>query len=204
MGWTSVTNRRGVSSLAMLSDYSSYRRGATWESEGEQGKRQIEVEELAAGIGGIFGILKVTSLTTGAVYRTALVVLVKREKDEFFWKTMTESEGPYTLGIPQWMFNKLSAPEEFATGNSLEYVKRWREEVKAYHRKKNQIVKPGNVLEFKDSLRFSLSKGPVEVKRFRVVSWGAKKRFEALCDDGNTFPCLLRRHSLNNTYSVQV
>jgi hypothetical protein len=204
MGWTGVSNRAGVSSLKMLEANSSYYKGSVWWGVDEQGNRvrKKEVEDMAVGTGGVYGILKVTELATGKFYRTALIILVQRERGEFLWKDMSEAECPNACGIPARLFNKLTPADEFAQGQSLQYILEWRAHAKNHLSKKTRVVEVGSILEFANPLRFNLPGGPVEVKLFKVRDWGRKKRFDALCADGTSFPCRLSRFALDSNYSV--
>lgn len=204
MGWTSVQSRRRDSALAMLEEYSPYYEGNVWVNSNEQGVkvRKVEVKELAKGPGGVYGVLAITDLLSGQVYNTALVVLVQRKGNEFAWKTMSESAGPVVCGMPARLLNMLTPAHEFAYGCQLEYIEDWRERVKQRHEKKKRVINVGDILEFVSPFRFKTKPDDVEVRRFKVLSWGRSKLFAALCDDGTTFRCSLTRRSLEVDFTV--
>jgi hypothetical protein len=204
MGWSSVRNKSGVNSIAMLAACSSYYEGSVWNGTNEQGVnvRKCEVLELAAGPGGVYGILAITDLLSGQTYNTALVILVQRKRGEFAWKSMSESAGPVACGMPARLLKMLTPAHEFACGKQLEYIEDWRERVKQHHEKKKRVINVGDVLEFVSPFRFRAKPDSVEVRRFRVLSWGRSKLFSALCDDGSTFRCSLTRRALEVDFTV--
>ena len=204
MGWTSVRSKRGSGAVAMLAASSSYSKGSVWHSTNEQGEkvRKVEIEDLAPGPGGVYGILAITDLLSGQSYRTALVIITSRRNGDFSWKAMTESDGPVACGMPERMFKKLTPAQEFAFNREFEYVQGWRERVQAYHEKKKRTVTVGNIIEFANPLRYGRDPNVVEVRRFRVLEWGRSKLFSALCDDGSTFRCSIRRDTLCSDFTV--
>lgn len=208
MGWTSVRNRTGSSTLEMLKQHSSYHKGNIWYRKSPEGvvERETLVEDMAVGPGGAYGVLKITDHLTGDTYRIALVILTERKGGEFYWKEMTEQEGPNACFMPARLFKKLTPLDFFPQTNTWEYARTWRAAVQSYLDKKKQVVVPGNVLEFPNALKFTLSNSGAakEVKRFRVYTWGKAKRFEALCDDGTTFLCRLTNRILCSDYVVHV
>lgn len=202
MGWTSVRNIPKVSSIEMLALNSSLRVGGTWDSG--DGEYHYEIEQMAQGKGAIYGVLCKTHRPTGKFAKMALVILVSRRGGEFAWKEMTEFDGPYQVGIPLYLYRKLSPLEDLAAPDRCEHAAGWRKAVEAFHAKREQQVKPGDCIEFEQPLSFKLESGRPDVKvtRFRVDTWGRSKRFTALADDGSTFRCRLRRACWQKEFKV--
>lgn len=97
MGYSGVRNRPGLSAIDMLRGLSSTFVGSTWESSTDR----YEIIELQLGKGGVYGILRRSSKSTGAVFDMAMIVLISRDRSEFCWKELTEFSGPFETGMPK-------------------------------------------------------------------------------------------------------
>lgn len=202
MGWTSVRDNRRSSALEMLEQHSSFYKGNSWTNKLPDGTktREMLVEHMATGLGGVYGVLKVTDFATDEVYRMALVILVDRRGGEFYWKEMSEKEGPNVCFMPERLFRKLTPLDNFPRDSSWDYARDWRERVQKYLARKKLVVKPGDILKFPSPLTFQRNKKSVTL--FQVSEWGKKKRFTALCDDGSSFLCRLSRDALTSDFVV--
>jgi hypothetical protein len=191
MGWTGVRARAGVSRLDMLASCSSFSVGHSWDTS----DATIVVEDLKSAPGGVYGVLRKTIHATGKILRFALVVLTETKNGEFFYKELTEYEGPTETRYPLSFLKRLSPPEELASGASLEYIQNWRQRVEANGKKGEALksVKPGSFIVFNEPVRFVLSGEEVHIKRFQVVEWGRRKVFVALPVQGAPFRCRLSR-----------
>lgn len=195
MGWSGIRATRGMSNIAVLKQYSSLYKGSTW--KGDNGI-EMTVEDLAAGGGGVYGVLKRYDPVTETAVRMAMVILVQRRDGEVLWKEMTELEGPNEVRIPERLYKQLSSIDSLrAAGIKADHAADWRVRVDAYLNKKTQeaAIQEGQILEFKEPLRFPSAL----VTKLKVLSWGAMKRFTALSDTGQElFRCRLSRRTLAN------
>jgi len=202
MGWTSVRDNRRSGTLDMLEQHSSYYKGSTWTNKLPDGTKTREtlVEHMDTGPGGAYGVLKVTDFGTDEVYRMALVILVERRDGDFYWKEMTEKEGPNVCYMPERLFSKLTPLDNFPRDTSWDYARDWRERVQTYLTRKKLVIKPGDIIKFPHPLTFQRNK--TQVTLFKVTEWGKRKRFTALCDDGSSFLCRLSRDALTSNFVV--
>jgi hypothetical protein len=204
MGWTGshYDSRERASTLDLLRRNTSYFVGNTWRPGDTV---EIEVEQLHASRGVVFGVLKHTNLGTRRSVRFALIVLVERcrKNSEFLVKEMTEFEGPVETGMPAPLFNKLSPLDEVEkeTLSNTVHAAEWRARVKAQlaGAKCTKNLKPGDVIELKHPAIFSHGTEKIEVSRFRIRTWGRKRTLTALVDSGDEFPCRLTRRTWQST-----
>ncbi|KWT86095.1 MULTISPECIES: DUF6927 domain-containing protein [unclassified Variovorax] len=200
MGWSSVSNQRGKSTLEMLRDHTSYREGAKW--DGSEGVT-YHIERMVSGAGGAYGILAKIDARSEKTTRCALVIAVSRGRTDFAWKSMTEQEGPVICGMPKGMLSKLTPVAELdCSESSIENAREWRARVLARSAPASLVVNVGDVLEFTSPLRFNLPSGSVAVSQLRVESWGRRKRFLALNPTGGSFVARLSRRALSEPFKI--
>lgn len=198
MGSSSCNSPSGLSITQRFAEHTSYRVGAKWAGS----QCGVEVVALRQGAGGAYGVLELTSNATGQTARIGLVILASYSKGEFYWKTMTEEEGPMNAAMPLAMFKKLSPLDTVATvtGYYPRHAQSWRDRVLAYHAKKARTasIVAGSVLEFKEPLLFGANQTPVV--RFKLIGTrGRSKVYEAEPLNGQgTFNCRISKHAMEN------
>ena len=204
MGYSGVRNRPGVSAIDMLRSSSSLFVGSTLEGSTDR----YEVIELQPGKGGVYGILRRTCKSSGAVFDMALIILISRDRHEFCWKELTEFEGPYETGIPKALFRRLTPLEQLRADESAVNADSWRKAVEADYasQSKRAASKPrvGDVLTFEEPIAFTLDTDEVRIARFQVREWGRTRRLYGLLEDGRRVSCRLHRDTWTHaTYCIE-
>jgi hypothetical protein len=201
MGWTGVASIKGASKLENLAGSSSLYVGSSWDGP----EVEIYVEALQAGPGGVYGILRETTKSTGKVVRLALVVMTQNVKGEFLYKEMTELCGPTETRYPLSFLRRLSPVEEIASGDSLEWARNWRARVEKTWATKASAPKlqRGVHVRFNNPVTFTFSKEQVTVTRFKILEWGRRKRVLALPESGEPFTARLHRDTWASGFIVE-
>lgn len=127
MGWTCTSNEAGKSAVQMLRDNSGWYIGSTWASEAQR----YEVVALQAGGGGVYGILRCTTVATGAIFDMAVVILVQRARGEFCWKEMDEFSAPGAHRMPRALFRRLTPLHNLPADECRENANAWRAQVRS-------------------------------------------------------------------------
>lgn len=97
---------------------------------------------------------------TGEVF--ALVVLISVDNKDYYnmsYKDMVESSGPYQIDCPVSILNLLSPTDN-------EYALNWRKSCRENAKRKNVVLKNGDIIEFEKSIQFQSGR---ECRKFRVV-----------------------------------